>query len=66
MGSHPRADSKSVHGFSSGCRRAIARSAVMSCITACRPSRMELNPANRNRFNAAVRSVAITPAPLPR
>jgi hypothetical protein len=61
-----RADSKSLHGFSSGCRRAFPRSAVMSCITACRPSRMELNPANRSRFNAVVRSVAITPAPLPR
>jgi hypothetical protein len=33
-----RADSKSHHGFVSGCRRAIASSAVMSCITACMPA----------------------------
>ncbi|WP_411872208.1 MgtC/SapB family protein, partial [Vulcanococcus limneticus] len=49
-----RADSKCQIGFSSGCRIAIARSAVMSCITACRPSRIESNPARRSRFRAAV------------
>ncbi len=61
-----RTDSKCQLGFSRGCRVAIARSAVMSCITACRPSRIESNPARRSRFRAAVRSVASTPAPLPR
>jgi transposase-like protein len=61
-----RADSKCQLGFSRGCRIAIARSALMSCITACRPSRIESNPARRSRFSAAVRSVARTPAPLPR
>jgi IS5 family transposase len=34
----PRADSKSHHGFVPGCRRALASSAVMSCITACMPA----------------------------
>ena len=53
-------------GVGSGRRRAIASSAVMSCITACKPVRIERNPARRKRFKAAVRSVAITPAPLPR
>jgi hypothetical protein len=38
---------------------------VMSCITACNPARIDYNPARRNRFKAAVRSVAMTPAPLP-
>jgi len=61
-----RADSKCQLGFSLGCRIAIARSALMSCITAYRPSRIESNPARRSRFSAAVRSVASTPAPLPR
>ena len=61
-----RADSKCQLGFSRGCRIAIASSAVTSCITACSPSRIELNPARRSRFSAAVRSVASTPAPLPR
>jgi len=37
-----RADSKYQLGFSCGCRIAIARSALMSCITAYRPSRIEL------------------------
>ena len=64
--SRARADSKCQPGFSRGCRIAIARSTVMSCITACRPSRIESNPARRSRFSAAVRSVARTPAPLPR
>jgi len=61
-----RADSKYQQASGCGCRRAIASNAVMSCITACRPARIYLNPARRNRFKAAVRSVAITPAPLPR
>jgi IS5 family transposase len=61
-----RADSKSQQASGWGCRRTIASSAVMSCITACKPARIERNPARRNRFKAAVRSVAITPAPLPR
>ena len=61
-----RADSKSLYGSGSGWRRAIASSAVMSCITACRPSRIEAKPAKRSRLRPAVRSVAITPAPLPR
>ena len=61
-----RADSKSGYGSVSGWRRAIASSAVMSCITACRPSRIEPNPARRSRFMAAVRSVAMTLAPFPR
>ena len=61
-----RADSKCQIGFSSGCRIAIARSAVMSCITACRPSRIESNPARRSRFRAAVRIAARTAAPFPR
>jgi hypothetical protein len=65
-GSKVRADSKSQQASGWGCRRAIASSAVMSCITACNPARIERNPARRNRFMAAVRSVAITPAPLPR
>ena len=60
------ADSKSGYGSVSGWRRAIASSAVMSCITACRPSRIEPNPARRSRFMAAVRSVAMTLAPFPR
>jgi peptidoglycan/LPS O-acetylase OafA/YrhL len=63
---HGRADSKCQIGFSSGCRIAIARSAVMSCITACRPSRIESNPARRSRFRAAVRIAARTAAPFPR
>ncbi len=62
----PRADSKSQQASGWGCRRAIASSAVMSCITACNPDRIDRNPARRNRFKAAVRSVAMTPAPLPR
>ena len=61
-----RADSRCQLGFSLGCRIAIARSAVMSCITACRPSRIESNPVRRSRFRAAVRNVARTPAPFPR
>ena len=52
-------------GVGSGRRRAIASSALMSCITACKPARIDRNPPRRNRFKAAVRSVAITPAPLP-
>jgi len=62
----PRADSKSHHGFGDGWRVAIASNAVMSCITACIPARIDRNPASLSRFIAAVRSVAIAPAPLPR
>ena len=36
-----RADSKSQHGLVSGWRVAIASSAVMSCITACMPARID-------------------------
>ncbi len=36
-----RADSKSQHGFGSGCRRTIASRVVMSCITACMPARID-------------------------
>ena len=61
-----RADSKFHAGLCRGCRVAIASSAVMSCITACRPSRIESKPAKRSRLRPAVRSAAITPAPLPR
>ena len=61
-----RADSKSHHGFGDGWRVAIASNAVMSCITACIPARIDRNPASLSRFIAAVRSVAIAPAPLPR
>jgi len=61
-----RADSKSQQASGWGCRRAMASSIVMSCITICKPARIDRNPARRNRFMAAVRSVAITPAPLPR
>ncbi len=61
-----RADSKSQQASGWGCRRTIASNAVMSCITACKPARIERNPASRSRFKAAVRSVAITLAPLPR
>ncbi len=63
---NPGADLKFCYGLGSGWRRAIASSAFMSCITACRPSRIEPNPGRRNRFMAAVRSVAMTQAPLPR
>jgi len=61
-----RADSKSQHDFGCGLRITIASSALMSCITACMPARIDRNPASRNRLRAAVRSVAMTPAPLPR
>ena len=37
----PRADSKFQPRSDSGCRRAIASSAVMSCITACNPVRID-------------------------
>jgi len=39
--SHPRADSKFQDGSSSGWRLASASSAVMSCITACIPVRID-------------------------
>ena len=65
-GLQARADSKYGYRLSSGCRRAIVSSAPMSCITACSPSRIEPNPARRKRLSAAVRSVAMTLAPLPR
>ena len=64
--SFSRADSKSYQGFGFGCRRTIASSAVMSCITACMPARIDSKPLSRSRFRAAVRSVAIAPARLPR
>ena len=57
-----RADSKFQHGLGSGCRRAISSSDVMSCIFAL----IDSKPASRSRFIAAVRSVAIVRAPLPR
>ena len=44
----------------------VASGAVMSCITAWMPARIDRKPARRSRFKAAVLSVAITPAPLPR
>ena len=65
-GTRLRADSKSQQASGWGCRRTIASNAVMSCITACKPVRIERNPASLSRFIAAVRRVAITPAPLPR
>jgi catalase (peroxidase I) len=37
----PRADSKCQIGSGLGCRIAIASSAVMSCITACMPARID-------------------------
>ena len=61
-----RDDSKSQQVADSGSRRAIVSNAVMSCITACMPARIDRNPASRNRLKAAVRSVVIAPAPLPR
>jgi len=61
-----RADSKSQQGAGSGLRIANASSALMSCITACIPARIEPNPASRNRLRAVVRSVAMAPAPLSR
>jgi len=61
-----RADSKFQQASGWGWRRAIASSALMSCITACKPVRIERKPASLSRFIAAVRRVAITPAPLPR
>ena len=61
-----RADSKSQRASGWGCRRAMASSALMSCITVWMPARIERNPARRSRFKAAVRSAVITPAPLPR
>jgi len=61
-----RAESKSQQASGWGCRLAIASSAVISCIYACNLDRIDRNPARRNRFKAAVRSLAITPAPLPR
>ena len=64
--SFSRADSKSYQGYGFGCRRTIASSAVMSCITACMPARIDSKPLSRSRFRAAVRSVAIAPARLPR
>ena len=36
-----RADSKFQQGSDSGSRRAIASSAVMTCITACNPARID-------------------------
>ncbi|MEA5414020.1 hypothetical protein [Synechococcus sp. BA-132 BA5] len=38
---HARADSKYSIGFGSGWRIAIASCAVMSCITACMPARID-------------------------
>ena len=61
-----RADSKFQSGLGLGCRLAIASSVVMSCITACMPARIDRKPASRSMFSAAVRSVAMAPAPLPR
>ena len=63
---YPRADSKYQSAMLLGLRLVMASSAVMSCITACRPARIEPKPASRSRFIAAVRRAAITPAPLPR
>jgi len=60
-----RADAKSQQGSCSDLRITIASSALMSCITACIPARIERNPASRNRLRAAVRNVAMAPAPLP-
>ena len=61
-----RADSKCQAVLLPGFRLVMASSAVMSCITACRPARIEPKPASRSRFSAAVRKAAITSAPLPR
>lgn len=61
-----RVDSKYQSGSVASCRRAIVSSAVMSCITAWMPARIERKLVSRSRFMAAVRSVAIAPAPLPR
>ncbi len=66
LGAGARADSKSQQVADFGCRRTIESNAVMSCITACMPARIDRNPARRSRLRAAVRSVAIAPAPLPR
>lgn len=65
-----RADSKSQQGPGSGLRNANANvnasSALMPCNTACIPARIDRNSASRNRLRAAVRSMAMAPAPLPR
>ena len=61
-----RAGSKTQHGLGWGLRLVIASRAVMSCITACIRPRIDRNPASRSKFRVAVRSVAITSAPLPR
>lgn len=58
-----RADSKCCYGLGSGWHRAIASNAVMSCNTACIPSRIESNPVRRSRFIAAVSRAANTPLP---
>ena len=44
---------------------AIASNAVMSCIIACIPARIDRHPASFSRFIAAVRSVAIAGAIAP-
>jgi len=44
-----RADLKLYVDLSHCSRIAIARSALMSCITMCRPSRIETNPGRRSR-----------------
>ncbi len=59
------ADSKCLRIPGSGCRRAIAISSPMSCVTLRLPGRTDANPANRNRFRAAVRRLPIQPAPWP-
>ena len=61
-----RADSKFQQASCWGWRRTMASSAVMSCITAWMPARIDRKPVRRSRFNAAVRRVAMAPAPLPR
>ena len=60
------ADLKSQQASCYGRRIAIASSAVMSCMTAFMHARIDCSPARRSRFNAAVHSVVIAPAPLPR
>ena len=59
-----RADSKCLAVRLPGCCSTIVSNVVMSCITTCRPALIESKPARRNRFSAAVRRAAITPAPL--
>ncbi len=48
-----------------GWRLVIAGSAAMLCITVCKPARIDRELDRRRNFTADMRSLAITPTPLP-